>query len=74
LEPGDFLIMVSDGVMDALPHRRGEEVMQELILKQETKNAQEMAGSLLTQVLMYRKCQAADDMTILVGGFWKRKK
>ena len=71
MEPGDFVVMVSDGVLDALPHPRAEEILQEIILRQKTRNAQEMAREILTQVLLYQKCLAKDDMTVLVGGLWK---
>ena len=59
------------GVLDALPHPRAEEILQEIILRQKTRNAQEMAREILTQVLLYQKCLAKDDMTVLVGGLWK---
>ncbi len=71
LEPGDFVIMVSDGVLDALPHRKAEEIIQDIILEQDTRNAQEMAREILTRVLLYQKCCAKDDMTVLVGGLWR---
>lgn len=71
LEPGDFIIMVSDGVLDALPHGEAEEIIKDIILQQETKNAQEMARDILTRALLYQECRAKDDMTVLVGGMWR---
>lgn len=71
LEPGDFIVMVSDGVMDALPQAEAEEIMRDILLGLETENAQEMARSILTQVLVYQQCMARDDMTVLVGGLWR---
>ena len=35
--------MVSDGVLDALPPKNAEEILKDVILKQRTDNAQEMA-------------------------------
>lgn len=70
LEAGDFVIMVSDGVLDALPPKNAEEILKELILEQNTNNAQEMAKAILQQVLIYQHCRAVDDMTVLVGGLW----
>lgn len=71
LQPGDFVIMVSDGVLDALPSRNAEEIIKDLILEQATLNAQEMAKAILERVLLYQHYQANDDMTVLVGGVWK---
>ncbi|MDY3919258.1 MAG: SpoIIE family protein phosphatase [Candidatus Limivivens sp.] len=72
LEPGDFIVMVSDGVLDALPPTESEEIMKELIRSQETASAGEMAKNLLQQVLNRGESRAVDDMTVLVGGFWER--
>lgn len=71
LEPGDFIIMVSDGVLDALPHQEAEEIIKDIIMQQETKNAQEMARDILTRALLYQECCAKDDMTVLVGALWR---
>lgn len=71
LEPGDFIIMVSDGVLDALPAKGGEDILKEVILEQQTNNAQEMAKAILQRVLLYQHCKAIDDMTVLVGGLWR---
>lgn len=71
LQHGDFIIMVSDGVLDALPAKNAEEILKELILQQATQNAKEMAKAILERVLLYQHFQATDDMTVLVGGVWK---
>jgi len=71
LQHGDFIVMVSDGVLDALPARNAEEILKELILQQATENAKEMAKAILERVLLYQHYQATDDMTVLVGGVWK---
>ena len=73
LEPGDFVIMVSDGVLDALPHQQAEEILKDIIWQSDTDNAQEMAKAILSRVLLYQKCKAKDDMTVLVGGLWRSK-
>lgn len=72
LRSGDFLIMVSDGILDAFPPDQAEEKVQELILDQETDNAGELARGILTGVLEAQEKGAADDMTVLVGGLWRR--
>lgn len=72
LESGDFIIMVSDGILDALPSRHAEEIIKDFLLEQETDNARELAEGLLSEVLRYRQSKAFDDMTVLVGGLWRR--
>ena len=71
LEHGDFIVMVSDGVLDALPAQNAEELLKEIILQQQTTNAQELARAILQRVLLYQHCKAVDDMTVLVGGLWQ---
>ena len=72
LRSGDFLIMVSDGIMEAFLPEQAEELIKEIILEEHTDNAGEMAKNLLQRVLKYQSNKAADDMTVLVGGLWRR--
>lgn len=72
LESGDYVIMVSDGVMDALPQQEAEEIVKDYLLATQIENARELAKALLEHVLQYGQYQARDDMTVLVGGLWKQ--
>lgn len=72
LSPGDQIIMMTDGVMDALPRENREEQMRELILKARSNHAREFARRLLEQILLQQKFQARDDMTVLVGQIWEK--
>lgn len=72
LRPGDFLVMVSDGILDAFPGNHGEDRLQEILLQETTENASEMAADILEEVLKLRCRKAEDDMTVLVGGLWRR--
>lgn len=72
LYDGDFIVMVSDGVLDAMPVRRAEEIIGEWILQSQTMNAKEMAEGLLDAILRQRCRRAEDDMTILIGSVWKK--
>lgn len=72
LYDGDMVIMVTDGVLDALPVGQQEELMKEMILAMKEDSPQKMAERLLGQVLDYEKREPTDDMTILVLGLWKR--
>ena len=71
LESGDFVIMVTDGVMDALPVGEQEQRMREFIQDTQIQNPREMAHYLLGKVLELSGEVPTDDMTILVIGIWK---
>ena len=72
LEPGNFVVMVSDGVLDSLPQEDADGVLKEIVAAQETENAAEMAENIIKEVLCMGQCRPEDDMTVLVGGFWER--
>lgn len=72
LEHGDMIVMMSDGVLDALPREEGEELMKYLILQADTDNPAELAQILIDQVRALGNGEPADDMTILAGGIWKK--
>ena len=69
---GDFLIMVTDGVLDALPDERAEEILKEIILQTHAKAPQELGRGILQKVLALCEYKAADDMTVLAAGVWKK--
>ncbi|MDD3279121.1 MAG: SpoIIE family protein phosphatase [Lachnospiraceae bacterium] len=69
---GDYIIMVTDGVLDALPLSREEEVMKEIILKLHSTTPKELGRSILEHVMSYCSYEARDDMTVLVAGVWKK--
>ncbi|MDO4343991.1 MAG: SpoIIE family protein phosphatase [Eubacteriales bacterium] len=72
LEHGDMIVMVSDGVLDALPEDESEELMKYLILQNPAQNPAEFAQTLLEQVLAFENNAPKDDMTVLAGGFFKK--
>ena len=67
---GNLLFLMTDGVLSALPEGQEEAVMKDLIWNLPSGTPSEMAARLMEQVQAYGK--AADDMTILVVGIWKR--
>lgn len=71
---GDFLIMVTDGVLDALPEDTAEETMKEIILNLHSQAPKELGRQILDKVLGYSEYCPQDDMTILVAGMWKKPK
>lgn len=72
LYDGDFLIMVTDGVIDALPDNEAEEILKEIILQTNAKAPQELGRGILQKVLALCEYKAADDMTVLAAGVWKK--
>lgn len=72
LYPGDYVVMVTDGVLDALPFDEEEETMKEIILSMKKRNPKEMGRQILEKILQYNHNQAMDDMTVLVAGLWNR--
>lgn len=72
LEDGDFVILVTDGVMDYLHVPAPEETMQEILAAMETNNPGQMAKQILEQILLYTAGKAPDDMTVLVAGIWEK--
>ena len=69
---GDYLIMMTDGVLDALPQEREEETMKEIIMDVHEETPKEMSRGILERVLGYSDYCARDDMTVLVAGMWKK--
>lgn len=69
---GDYLIMMTDGVLDALPTEREEETMKEIIMDVREKEPKEMGRGILERVLGYSDYHARDDMTVVVAGLWKK--
>ena len=71
LEDGDFLIMVTDGVLDALPVGEQDILLETIIQGTDIRNPKEMAHHVLEQVLAWTGKEPADDMTVLVLGIWR---
>jgi stage II sporulation protein E len=69
---GDYLIMMTDGVLDALPAQRQEETMKEIIMDIHESAPKEISRGILERVLGYSDYRARDDMTVLVAGMWKK--
>lgn len=72
LEDGDYIILLSDGVVDAMNQGVGEAALPEIISRFQTRNPNELAGEILTYILHQCRGEVRDDMTVLVTGFWER--
>ena len=72
LADGDFVIMVTDGVLEHLHVRDAGETICEVIRGIDTNNAAEFSRLVLEQVLLYTGGRVRDDMTVLTAGIWSR--
>lgn len=70
LDSGDVVVMVTDGVMDALPVGEQDFLMETIIGGTSIQNPKEMAEHILEQVLNFSGEKPLDDMTVLVIGIW----
>lgn len=68
LQPGDTLIMMTDGIYDAPGHAANKEMwMKRVIQEISADNPQEIADALLETVVRYHKGDIIDDMTVVVA-------
>ncbi|WP_274648424.1 stage II sporulation protein E [Paenibacillus humicola] len=68
LQPGDTLIMMTDGIFDAPGHAVNKELwMKRIIQELKTEDPQEIADMLLETVVRYHKGDILDDMTVVVA-------
>ncbi len=73
LMDGDYIIMVSDGILDALSQGIGEDMLSELIGSSNLENPGEMANAILNFCIHQCRGHIRDDMTVLVIGIWKKE-
>lgn len=73
LENGDYLIMVSDGVVDAFEKEEYEKRILEIIAGIEDSNPGDIAERLLRIALRASGGRVHDDMTIGVIGIWENQ-
>lgn len=74
LEDGDVVIMVTDGVMDALPVGEQEFLMKMIIEGTQKNNPRGISQHILEQVLECSGEIPMDDMTVLAVGIWRLEK
>lgn len=71
LMDGDYVFLMSDGIIDAMEVCDYREDICEIIGNLEQENPRELADALLQIVLRKTKGHIRDDMTILVFGLWE---
>lgn len=71
LYDGDYVIMLSDGVLEN--ESMGEEFLLQTLQTVESKNPQEIANAILEGAMQRENYCPKDDMTVLVGGIFRRR-
>ncbi|SDJ83965.1 stage II sporulation protein E [Natronincola ferrireducens] len=69
IEDGDFIIMVSDGILEA--NKEDEQWLVSFLATIETRNPQDLADKILQRALQLSENKAQDDMTVLVTKVWR---
>lgn len=71
LEEGDYVIMVTDGILEGLIAAGMEEKLTEFISGLTLKNPRDMAQRILQYCIGLCRGHIQDDMSVLVFGMWK---
>lgn len=66
-----YIVMVSDGVNEALKEEERMHFIRKTIMEAKTQNTKELAAHLLENVLQLQNGSAKDDMLVLVLGVWE---
>ena len=72
LKDGDFVILVSDGVMDYLHVPNPEETISGILETIQMNNPGQLAKYILERILLFTGGKVPDDMTVLTAGVWER--
>ena len=73
LMDGDYIVMFSDGIPDALSQGIGEDMLSEIIGGCNLENPGEIANHILNFCIHQCRGHIRDDMTVLVTGIWKKE-
>lgn len=72
LKNGDFVVMVTDGVLEYLHVPKPEETMREVIESIQTNNPGILAKRIMERVMLFTGGKAQDDMTVLAACIWEK--
>lgn len=72
LQNGDFVVMMTDGVLEYLHVPKPEQTMQEIIESIQTNNPGILAKRILERVLLFTGGKVQDDMTVLASCIWEK--
>lgn len=68
---GDFLVMVTDGVLEYLCTEKPEETLEGIISEIKTNHPALLAKKILDKVMEYTGGEVRDDMTVLAAAVWE---
>lgn len=72
LEDGDYVVMLSDGVLSHIPEEEQEKVMEQILSDMPSCTPKDMANTIMERMLRECSCAPQDDMTVLVFGIWEK--
>lgn len=72
LRSGDFIVMVTDGVLEDLHVPNPIETVTEMIESIETNNAGILAKKMMERIMLFTGGKVQDDMTILAASIWAK--
>lgn len=72
LSDGDFVVMVTDGVLEYLHVPKPEDTIKEVIGSIQTNNPGILAKRIMERVLLFTGGHAKDDMTVLAACIWEK--
>ena len=72
LATGDFVVMVTDGILDCFEGENKEDYVAFLLEETKSVNPREIADSILKKALEMNENKNVDDMTVLVAGMWEK--
>lgn len=72
LYDGDYVIMVSDGTLDAIAGENKEQILKNIIWNTEVENPKDMAEHIIQKILDEGDGYVPDDMTVLITGIWRK--
>ena len=72
LYDGDFVIMVSDWVIDAIDMEDKDRYMSDILMDIHSTNPQEMAKNILDRIIEEADGRKNDDMLVMVAGVWDK--
>ena len=68
---GDFLVMVTDGVLEYLCTEKPEETLEGIISEIKTNHPALLAKKILDKVMEFTGGEVRDDMTVLAAAVWE---
>ena len=74
LYDGDFVIMMSDGIVETAAKLNKEDEIGEIILRAKPGKPQDMADKILRDAIEVLGNKKEDDMTVFVTGIWNYEK